>query len=59
MVPLLLPLNRFQHWKSGIMEDADNLLTDVIESALISKGVVKGLALLLKSRDYSCFIHVL
>lgn len=53
MVPLLLPLNSFQHWKSGIAEDTDNLLKDVIESTLISKGIVKGLHLLLNARSCS------
>ena len=53
MVPLLLPLNRFQHWKSGIMEGTENLLKGVIERVLIAKGIVKGLNLLLNPRGYS------
>lgn len=53
MVPLLLPLNRFQRWKPGIMENTDNLLKGVIESLLISKGIIKGLNLLLNPRAYS------
>lgn len=52
MIPLLLPLNRFLHWNSGIMEDTDNLLKGVIESVLISKGIVKVRNLLLNPRGY-------
>lgn len=53
MVPLLLPLNRFRHWKSHITVDINNLLKGVIESILISKGIIKGLGLLCNPRGYS------
>lgn len=57
MIPLLLPLNRFQHWKSGVMEDTDNLVKGVIESELISKEIVKGLNLLVSPRGHYVNYH--
>lgn len=51
--PSPVAIKQFRHWKSHITVDINNLLKGVIESVLISKGIIKGLNLLCNPRGYS------
>lgn len=51
MVPFLLPLDRFQHWKSGVKRDTDILLKG--RPTVRGQGMTYSLLMVLKLNGQS------